>query len=190
VKPAARQIEVTAIGGRDFGVLVNGVHWCFAKHEPRGMHGASYTLRYHAQSEPITERVGRGSAPSDVVIWSDKHWLSSQGFYGSGGMAKHRAVHEGKYKTIQDRIAETAARLIKKGLIVSPAELSQRAQIARVAQQRRVEQAEADDRKRLDAKAKEVIEKFAVGETVVYQEDRNRLGLLIIEAMEWARSNT
>lgn len=181
MKPAARQIEVTAIGGRDFGILVDGMHWCFAKHEPRGMHGASYTFRYHAQSDPITEK------GSDVVLWSDKHWLSSQGFHGSAGMAKHRAVHEGKYKTIQDRIAEEAARLIKKKLIVSPEELTKRREEQAAITLRRREEFEAASHKRLDERARKLIRAFGGG---LSKADRNRLGLLIVEAMEWARSNT
>lgn len=188
---SARQIEVTAIGSRDYGILVDGVLWCFAKHEPRGMHGASYTLRYHAKSEPIMERIERRSSP--VVLWSDKHWLSSIGCYGRPDMARREAIHAGKYKTIQERIAETAARLIKKGVIVSPAEFSRRAQIARVAQQRRTEQAEAEDRKKLDDKAHEVVTSICVfgrGSFTLDKATRDCAGTLIMDAMKWARSHT
>lgn len=189
MKPAALRIEVTSIGGRDFGILVDGVHWCFARHEPRGMHGASYTLLYHAQSEPITERVGRGCGPSDVILWSDKHWLSAQGYHGAS--AKQRAKQDGKYKTIQERIAETAARLIKKKLIVSPDELTRRREAKAAIEARRREEFEAEDRTRLNAKANKVVDKaFGRGQSALDRRTRDRLGLLIIEAMEWARSNT
>lgn len=183
--PNVRQIDVNPIGGRDFGVLVDGVFWCFAKHQPRGMHGAVYTLHYHAQSEPIKEH------GSDVLLWSDKHWLGRQGFHGS--TAKQRAQDAGKYKPIRGRIADTAARLIKKKLIVSPPELAQRAQIANVAQQRRIEQIEAEDRKRLDDKAHEVVTSictFGRGKFTLDKATREYAGVLIMDAMEWARSHT
>jgi hypothetical protein len=154
-------------------IMVDGVQWGSITMERCGRNGSKYT--FEGIRIPFSNRRQDSDRTSPVVIWSDK-------------VAQRQAPTGVKVAPLDVRLWATACDLIKKKLLISPAEMEAK----RREENEKVITARAEimraERAKFEAKAEECLEGFAIDHLFKSSGDRDAIKAKIIEAMKWAQS--